>query len=232
MKFNNWREFVFFLMFLSSILWFILTFIEMMFYSGGTMVNPNSPGYDFFSNFHSDLGRTVSYSGRPNTISYVIFTINNTIFWGSAILFFVAVNNFFREKTKEKWIALVGTIIGVFTCIIFLIVIFLPWDLYYEPHVMLNRIGSLALILVVVLFAVATYLNEDYPNRYFLAYLIYTIIVVIYLVVMFTGPSITSAEGLRIQATWQKILLFAGIITILFQGYGAWKLERSNTSKI
>jgi len=100
MKFDNWREFVFFLMFLSSILWFILTFIEMMLYSGGTYINPNSQGYDFFSNFHSDLGRTVAYSGRPNTMSYVIFTINNTIFWVSVILFFVAENNFFKEKTK------------------------------------------------------------------------------------------------------------------------------------
>jgi len=118
-------------------------------------------------------------------------------------------------------------VIGVFTGVIFLIVIFLPWDLYYEPHVIFNSIGSLALIFVVVLFALATYLNEDYPNRYFLVYLIYTIIVVIYLIVMFTGPSFTSAEGLRIQATWQKILLFAGIITILIQGYGAWKLEQS-----
>ena len=114
----------------------------------------------------------------------------------------------------------------------FLIVIFLPWDLYHEPHVIFNSIGSLALIFVVVLFALATYLNEDYPNRYFLVYLIYTIIVVIYLIVMFTGPSFTSAEGLRIQATWQKILLFAGIITILIQGYGAWKLEKFHISKI
>jgi len=232
MKFNNWREFAFFLMMVSSILWFILTFLAMMFYSGGTIVNPNSPGYDFFSNFNSDLGRTVAYSGRPNTISYVIFTFNNTILWGSLILFLAAIYNFFKEKSKEKWIALVGIIIGVFSGIVFLIVVFLPWDLYFELHVMFNSIGSLTLIFMVVLYGVAIYLNEDYPNKYSFAHIIYTVIFGVYLVVLFTGPSINSAEGLRIQVTWQKIVLFAGIINILFQGYGAWKLEKNLSGNV
>ena len=158
MKFNNWREFAFALMIVSSILWFILTFIAMMFYSGGTYVNPNSPGYDFFSNFNSDLGQTIAYSGKPNTISLVIFTLNNILFWISVILFFAAIYHFFKEETTGKWIALADSIIGIFSGTIFLIVTLLPLDLYTEPHMMFNRIGSLGLIFMVVLYAIAIYL--------------------------------------------------------------------------
>ena len=53
MKIKNWREFAFIFMTFASILWFILTFLAMLFYAGGTYLNPNSPGYDFFSNFNA-----------------------------------------------------------------------------------------------------------------------------------------------------------------------------------
>lgn len=232
MKFNNWREFVFVLMMLSSILWFILTFVAMMFYSGGTYVNPNSPGYDFFSNYNSDLGRTIAHSGRPNTISYVFFTINHIIFSVSLILFFVAIYNFFKEKSKEKWLALAGTIGGVFTGINFFLIVFFPSDLYSELHSLFNSIGFLTLVFVVIFLAVAIYFNDDYPNRYSFVNLIYVVIVGLYLVILFTGPSRETAEGLRVQVTCQKLVLFAGIINILYQGNGAWKLEQSSSSNI
>ena len=83
------------------------------------------------------------------------------------------------------------------------------------------------LLIVIILYAIAIYLNEDYPNRYCYVHIIYIIIVAIYLILRFTGPSITTAEGLRIQATSQKILLFCGVFDVLIQGYGAWKLETS-----
>ena len=78
-----------------------------------------------------------------------------------------------------------------------------------------------------ILYAIAIYLNEDYPNRYSYVHIIYIIIVAIYLIILFTGPSSTTTEGLRIQATSQKILLFCGVLDIFIQWYGAWKLETS-----
>lgn len=227
MKIKNWREFAFIFIIIASILWFILTFLAMLFYAGGTYVNPNSPGYDFFSNFNSDLGRTVAHSGRPNTISFVIFTINHVLLCVSLILFWIAVYHFFIEDGIKKWMSLVATILGIFVGIGFLGIVFTPADLYLEPHRIFNRISFSALLIVVILYAIAIYLNEDYPNRYSYVHIIYIIIVAIYLLLLFTGPSITTAEGLRIQATSQKILLFCGVLDILIQGYGAWKLETS-----
>lgn len=227
MKFKNWREFAFIFVIYATIQWIILTIVAMMFYAGGTYTNPNSPGYDFFSNFNSDLGRTVAYSGRPNTISYVIFTIANSVFAVSLIPFFIAIYQFFKERGKEKWMALVGSIFGIFAGIGFLATVFTPWDLYFDLHIMFNSISFLAVLLLVIFYSFAIYLNEDYPNIYTYVQVIYTILVAIYLVVLFTGPSINTAEGLRVQATWQKVLLFAGIINILIQGYGAWKFEQS-----
>lgn len=53
----------------------ILTFVAMLFYPGGTGVDPTILGNSFFSNYFSDLGGTVSHSGTDNTISMIFFAI-------------------------------------------------------------------------------------------------------------------------------------------------------------
>ncbi len=211
----------------ASIQWFILTFVSMFFYAGGTITNPTSPGYDFFSNYNSDLGRTVAYSGKSNLVSLWIYTINNTIYVISMMIFFIALYYFFSEGGIDKWMGLLGSISGIFVGIGLLGAVFTPWDLYPELHEMFTYLSFSSILLIVIFFAIAIYLNEAYPNKYCYIHLIYMLIVILFLIVLYTGPSLTSAEGLRLQATWQKILLFASNINLLVQGYGAWKTEKA-----
>ena len=143
------------------------------------------------------------------------------------MLFWIATYHFFSENGIKKWLSLGATILGIFVAIGFLGIVFTPADLYLGPHRMFNQISFLALTIVVALYAIAIYLNEDYPNRYCYINVFYIIIVAIYLIILFTGPSSTTAEGLRIQVTSQKILLFCGVLDIFIQAYGAWKLETS-----
>ena len=48
---KNWREWAFLLIMISSIQWLFLIHIAMLFYAGGTAVDPNAPGYTFWANF-------------------------------------------------------------------------------------------------------------------------------------------------------------------------------------
>ena len=43
----------------------------MVFYAGGTYNDPTIPGYSFFANFISDIGRTISHSGESNFIAFL-----------------------------------------------------------------------------------------------------------------------------------------------------------------
>jgi len=47
----------------------------MVFYRGGTITDPASAGYSFFTNFFSDLGMTVGHAGQPKTVSMVLFMV-------------------------------------------------------------------------------------------------------------------------------------------------------------
>jgi hypothetical membrane protein len=59
---KSWREKAFIFGMIAAITYAILPLIAMVFYAGGTMVDPNAPGYTFWENFFSDLGMTKSYS--------------------------------------------------------------------------------------------------------------------------------------------------------------------------
>jgi hypothetical protein len=79
---------------------------------------------------------------------------------------------------------------------------------------------------VVILYSAAILRNNDYPNVYAFAYLGFALILAAYLVLLFGGPHVDTPEGVRIQATGQKIVVYAEIGCMFLQSYGALKVER------
>lgn len=61
----------------------ILSLVAMFFYTGGTLNDPHSLGYSFCLNKFSDLGMSISYSGKSNWISFWIFNPSLTLFGAS-----------------------------------------------------------------------------------------------------------------------------------------------------
>jgi hypothetical protein len=43
---------------------------------------------------------------------------------------------------------------------------------------------------------------------------------------MFWGPEADTAEGVMIQATGQKVVVFSAITCMFIQGFGAWNIEK------
>ena len=72
---KNWREKVFMFGMIGMINYVILTLIAMVFYAGGTMINYNAPGYTFWANWFSDLGRTKGYSAPCAIGSEIAFQL-------------------------------------------------------------------------------------------------------------------------------------------------------------
>ena len=101
MESKNWKQNAFIFVIIGSALYVILTFIGMILYPGGNAVDNNQPGYSFFYNFFSDLGRSKSFSGQDNTISMVLYIIATGLFGLSIIPFSIAFRDFFIE-TNEK----------------------------------------------------------------------------------------------------------------------------------
>ena len=223
---KNWKLFASLFIIFGPAQYIILTAVAMLFYAGGTMIDPLSPGYYFWGNFFSDLGRVIALSGAPNVVSFTIFTITASILSISFIPFAFVISSYFKSNKKQYLVARIGSLICL-TSIVFLIATILtPWDVFDRTHLMFANLFNITGMLGVVFFTIAVLYNRDYPNLYGFVYIALLIIAVIYTIILVSIPKSITLDGLLIQASMQKFSQYSFLLCFLIQGYGAWKLQK------
>ena len=187
MTIKGWKKKAFLFIIIGGIQYIILIFVASVFYAGGTGNNPAIPGYSFWANSLSDLGRTVAYSGLLNTISMVIFTITTSIWGFSLILFFISFRSFFKEQKKLKISSTFGSLFGIVTGMCLIGIAFTPADVLGAPHMFFVYIGYTSILLVGILYTIALYWNQNFPKIYTCTFLIFTIIFFITTLIALVG---------------------------------------------
>lgn len=221
--FKNWKERACLFLIIANIQFIILGIIAMFFYTGGTYHNPSNPGYDFWNNFLSDLGRTKSFSGRSNAVSFVITTITLSIFGFSFIPFFLALTSHFSKESKsQKWVSVSTAFFGIIAAICNIGVAFTPWDLYLLEHNLFVFGAFTSTFLACILCSIVIFLNKNYPNKYAIVFIAFSIAMNLYILLTIFGP--WDKEGFTLQITGQKIIVYCMCSTFIIQGYGAWKM--------
>jgi hypothetical protein len=223
---KNWKIFASLFIIFGPAQYIILTALAMLFYAGGTLVNPFSPGYYFWGNFFSDLGRIIALSGAPNNISFVIFTITALILSFSFIPFAFAITSFFKSDRKLYLLVRVGSLFCLSSIIFLIGTILTPWDIFAKTHLIFANLFNVTGVLGIVFFTIAVLYSKDYPNLYAFVYIVLLIVGITYTIVLISLPKSITLEGLIIQASMQKVSQYSFLICFLIQGYGAWKLQK------
>ncbi len=221
---HSWRQRVFSLMMFGCVLFVVFTVVAMLFYPGGTFTDPAASGYSFFTNFFSELGLTKTRTGQPNTISAILFVSALTMAGVGLALFFIAFPPFFARSQSGRLLSSIGSVFGVISAICFIGLASRPANLYLEAHMAFVMWAFRTFPIAVILYAVAILREPDYPNRYGFALVVFTTLLVLYLVLLTIGPGPDSPEGLLIQVVGQRIIVYAMIISMFIQAYGARKL--------
>jgi hypothetical protein len=99
-----------------------------------------------------------------------------------------------------------------------------PANLFLGAHRQFVFTAFPAFLVVSIFYTIAIFLNRRYPNTYAAVYLLFAILLAAYVWLMFNGPKPDTPEGLVIQVTGQKIIVYAAIICMLVQSYGALRL--------
>jgi hypothetical protein len=223
MNFTNWKKWAYFFQMIGCAQYILFTILGMFFYAGGTYLDPNVPGYSFFSNFISDIGRIVAYSGESNFIAFLFFSIAFFIVGVSLIPAFIAFPGFFKNNRNLKLISIIGSVFGIFTAFCFSGITFAPADINPVGHRFFVYGGFLSGLFPSIFFTINIILKRDYPNIFGLNFMIFTIILIGYVILLFAGPN-----NLIIQVTGQKVVMYSFAMCLFIHGYGAWKLEKAN----
>jgi len=190
-------------------------FLAMPFYAGGTYaITDIATPYDFFSNFLSDLGRSVSHSGDLNFHSSFLFNNAMTVF-GIFYARFVYYMTDYIGNTNEN-IALLAKISSIIACLCIIGVALTPANIrsLYALHILFaNNIfyfGGFGSALFGYLFLKSKIIDDKYGW----ILIFYGISAAIYIYIMFFGPKPwESVYGLTVQASAQKAIFLIGFFT-------------------
>jgi len=198
--------------------------IAAFFYGGGNYVEKQTPCYNFFKNFISDLGRTTSHSGDDNSVSIVLFSIAMFIQLVAVLIYLVKAADVF--STEFPKISLLAKLSAVFGSISLLGVILTPADVpaLYSLHIFFaNSVFNGALITL----GIYSYLfySKGLKNVTF-ALFICSIVILGYIIFLEIGPAPwKSIESLTLHATYQKISVLSLVATVWIMSKGTDLLQ-------
>ncbi|MEM1320391.1 MAG: hypothetical protein AAGG75_09045 [Bacteroidota bacterium] len=225
MTIASWRRFAYILGILGAFQFVALTLLAMYVYPGGTMHNPGWENYSFLYNYFSDLGRTRTFSGADNGLSQGLFKTALTVGGLCLIVFFAALPALFRNKVAKGFI-LIASVLGLIAGGCYIAIAHLPLNVDYWGHRFYVRTGFIAFLGMLIFYASAILREPGYPRRYAFAFGLFGIILFIQIVIMFFGPRAwRSEDALFLQAVAQKVVVYAEILCMLYQSWGALKVS-------
>jgi len=206
---------------LSALAFFVLSSLAMYYYPGGTIHDRGTEGYTFWHNYFSDLGRTRSWSGVRNTASNMLFRSSLFLVSGSLIAFFGILPTLFKSG-KARMLSLVAGLLGIGAALCYIGIAMNPLDVNYSAHTIFVRIGFIAFLLMALFYALAIRAEPGYSNHYAYALGLFSFILFVQVVIMLLGPrSWSSPQALFLQASAQKVVVYAEMICMLYQSFGA-----------
>jgi len=209
----------------------VLTVVAMFFYPGGTFVDPATKGYSFFRNFFSDLGRTQSHSGASNAVSAILFFVALTLAGLGLAAFFLAMPRFFRQVRLPHLLSRLGSAAGLVSGLSFVGVAWAPVNLAGGLHRLFVQVAFLAFFVAVLVYITAILRTGTFPNRYARVFGVFVLLLAAYLVLLFFGPTLRSAGGLVIQATGQKVIVYAALAAAFILAGGARRLISADAAR-
>lgn len=216
-----WRVGAFRITVVVSILFFLLTAIAMLLYPGGTLTNPHSHGYSFFLNFLSDLGRFSTPSGQSNLASMVLFTIALSMGALGIALFFLAFTQLFTTSGAALWLSRLGAGCGLIASIGFLGVAGVPVDLDEWIHNFFLDAAFVSFLAAFLLIFLAVLYKPDLPRRFVRVFCAFGLVLIGYTILLVCmllfGPAAGTLPWEIVQATGQKVIVSASILTALVQ---------------
>jgi hypothetical membrane protein len=231
-KTASWRGRLFLLAMVGCLQFVVLSAVAMPFYPGATYSDNSTTGYTFTQNFFSDLGRTAAHDGDPNTVSMLLFIVALSLAGLSLIVFFLTVPPHFAGNRTARRLSIIGSIVGVISGLGFIGIAATPADVNLTVHRLFVYIAFTGFLLVVFCYSAAILKSRAYPRAYAYAYLAYAVVLAVYLVLLFSGPEVETTRGLTIQAVGQKVVVYTGIVCVVIQSWGAYRVERGRISRL
>lgn len=223
----------------SAILFLVLSFLSMFFYSGGSMINnPKNPMYNeadlpysHIYNFFSDLGLHTSWSGDSNSISLILFAYALFFVGIELVAFYWGFHYILKKDNNLINISRLGFCIALVSACGFIMVGLFPSDTMFNLHIFAVNLAFRAFLLVMLIYSYAIFKSSYISNYLALSYFSLFCLVGYYVYILLFGPSLPeipysdpnfynylpSLENLSFHVVSQKFVVYGVIFSTLWQ---------------
>ena len=222
-----WRLNVFRVVAAAGAAFFVLTLAAMLVYPGGSVAAPDAEHYSFFLNFFSDLGQThVGYgSGASNALSMVLFVVALVAAAVALVLFFIAFARLLHSPRSQQ-LGRGAAICGVVAGVSFVGVALTPWNHYLQAHNAFVMWAFRAFFIADVLLFAGVLLEPGFPRRFAWIFGGFAALLAAYVALLALGPTTATAAGSIVQATGQKVIAYASVLTVCVQSLNVVALSQ------
>ncbi len=225
---TRWERATFGFALLACAAFLMLTTLAMAFYPGGTALDAGSQGYHFWINFFSDLGRTTARNDAPNPVAAPLFKAALSAAGAALAIFHLGLARaLWRSALRRALLADCAIVLlgasGAIAGACFIGVALNTADLRPAQHLS-SVIWAFRFFLLASLLSGAIVRGRPlFPRA--LVWLVgaFAALLFAYLILIARGPDTTTETGLAIQATSQKLIVYAAIACV---GAQSWVMRR------
>ena len=197
------------------------TTLSMLLYPGGTALDSNSAGYHFWLNFFSDLGRTQARNGAPNAASSALFTLGLSCAGAALVLFAANFARLFWDGWGQRVWGALGALTGVLAGASFVGVAWSPANVSGHFHAVFVIWAFRFFLLSSLSFSALILRQRLYPRVYAWIFGAFTALLFGYITLIVRGPWPDTLPGLIVQATGQKVIVYAALASVGAQAWAA-----------
>jgi hypothetical protein len=215
----------------ASIQFLVLTAVAMLVYPGGAVYELDANRYLFLRNFFSDLGATITPSGRPNLASHILLILALGCV-GLALV--VASSNWkviVRRRQAAQAVGRASQVLEIIAGLGFIGIAATPWNLVLDAHNGFVR-AAFGFLLAYDLALLVIQLGNSWPSAYTAANALYLLLLLAYVGILFFGPGLDTKSGLEFQVAAQKIIVYASVINLGLQAVSIRSEVKSSSPEL
>ena len=205
--------------------------VAMVAYPGGTYRDHSTSGYQFFHNFFSDLGATVTFSGQPNPIGAVLFVVCLVVLVVGMGGILAGLARVYSRSPRAVPLIRLAVVAGIFVCACFIGVAVTPENRFRSTHVLFAKLAFRAFPAVPLFLGLAASRGERSPVRVGVAWIAMIALLTAYVIVLDFGPRASTPTGLVVQVTAQKIVAVGAVLLLVYQSILAERVDQRATAQ-
>ena len=121
-------------------------------------------GYEFLTDYYSDLGRTFTLEGDPNLFSMLLFVIGTLLTGLMFIPFWLTFYKIFHQSRFTMNLGKLGSMFGILALYSLFGIALIPIDVNLDLHAFSSVAYYLAITFSLFCYSLAIILDGDYPN--------------------------------------------------------------------